>query len=129
MRVLMAVAVAATLAGCVTASQVLQGYMGRPIQDAVVDYGPPANVFDMGDGRRAFQWSMTRSYQMPTTTQTNVNVYAPPGGAFINGTATSRTTGGQVVESTCLYTAFASWDASRNAWIVVGFQKPRWTCE
>ena len=54
------------LSGC--ASQIMQRYIGQDAREVVVDYGPPANAMDMGDGRRAFQWVMDSSYTTPTTT-------------------------------------------------------------
>jgi hypothetical protein len=42
------------LAGC--AADIMRGYVGRTPQDMMARYGRPANVFDMPDGRRAYQW-------------------------------------------------------------------------
>ena len=64
MRKLVALFALLSLSAC--ASQIMQGYVGKPIQSAMVDYGPPVNAFDMGDGRRAFQWVMNQTYIMPT---------------------------------------------------------------
>ena len=41
------------LSGC--ASQIMNSYVGNDVREVMVDYGTPANAFDMGDGRRAFQ--------------------------------------------------------------------------
>lgn len=111
------------LAGC--ASSIMQGYVGKPLQAAMVDYGPPANAFDMGDGRRAFQWSMTSTGQMPTF----VNNWgtATPMGNSVWWTQNTQITGGGTVSRECLYTLYARW--SDGAWIVEGFEKPRFACE
>ena len=56
----MSVLALSTLIGC--ASEIMKGYVGRPVQDVMLDYGAPTNAFDMGDGRRAFQWIIHSSY-------------------------------------------------------------------
>ena len=40
------------LSGCAT--EIMQGYVGRSIQEPILDYGPPVNVVEMGQGRRHF---------------------------------------------------------------------------
>lgn len=45
---------AALLASCASTS--MKGYVGRPIEDAFMTQGAPENVFDLSDGRRAFQF-------------------------------------------------------------------------
>ena len=42
------------MAGC--ASTHMQQYLGKDIREVVMDSGPPENVLDLGDGRRAFQF-------------------------------------------------------------------------
>ncbi|MBW8743281.1 MAG: hypothetical protein JF628_02845 [Sphingomonas sp.] len=42
------------LTGCAT--DIMRGYIGRTPQDVMARYGRPDNVFDMPDGRRAYQW-------------------------------------------------------------------------
>ena len=56
------------LTGC--ASQIMESYMNDPLSSAVARYGPPFSAYDMGDGRRAFQWkySGTSVVTMPSTT-------------------------------------------------------------
>jgi hypothetical protein len=46
--------VALALAGC--ASTAMKGYVGKPIEEAFMTQGAPENVFDLPDGRRAFQF-------------------------------------------------------------------------
>jgi hypothetical protein len=104
----------------------MEGYVGQPLQAAMARNGPPDVVFDMPDGRRAFQWVVTSEGRMPTMTTTNANIYAPPG-AFANVNSTSMTTGGGVVTNTCRYTMYAEW--RDNAWIFTGFEPPRFMCQ
>lgn len=120
-----AVAAALAVTGC--ASSIMGGYMGEPVQSAMVKYGPPQAAFDMGDGRRAFQWSMDQSYTTPTTVnnQGNANVY----GNSVWWTEKTQISGGQTLNSTCNYTMYGRWSESANAWILESFEKPRLMCE
>lgn len=45
---------AIALAAC--ASTEMKPYVGRPIEDVLLAYGPPAQTIDMADGRRAYQF-------------------------------------------------------------------------
>jgi len=39
--------------GCATrssATEIMTSFVGHDIRNVVVDYGPPSNAFDMGDG-------------------------------------------------------------------------------
>lgn len=105
------------LAGC--ASQIMKGYIGKPVQAVVVDYGPPSASFDMSDGRKAFQWSRTSSYTLPTTAYTTNTAYS----------SYTTVAGGQQITEHCVYTLFARWNADREAWIVTGFNDPSLDCE
>lgn len=122
-----AVAVAVGLSGCAT--QIMQSYVGKTVQDAAVRYGPPTNVFDMPDGRRAFQWSVSSTYVAPRTTTTNLSLYAPPGSAFASGSAQTTSYGGQPITQTCLYTVFGRYNQGVGAWIIESFEKPSFMCQ
>jgi len=123
MRVVLFAALA--LGGC--ASSIMEGFVGDPLQTAMVRYGPPQNAFDMGDGRRAFQWSMTSSYTTPTQVTNTGNAY--PIGNTVWWTQNTQISGGQTFNSECIYTLYGSWDDSASVWRVTGFEKPDWTCE
>jgi len=108
------------LAGCATG--IMQSYVGQDIRQVVVKRGPPVNAMDMGDGRRAFQWTENESFTTPTN-------------AYTTGTANSgwysantTITGGQTFTQTCLYTLYARWDDARKGWVVDSFEKPAWDC-
>ena len=107
-------------AGC--ASQIMGEFVGQNINQVMVEYGPPVNVFDVGDGRRAFQWRMDEAIIMPQTT--NYSAYTT--GSITTGTAT--TTGGYVGSYSCFYTLYAKQNKP-NSWVVVGFEKPSLFCE
>ncbi|MFG6564917.1 hypothetical protein ACGYLI_11930 [Sulfitobacter sp. 1A13421] len=104
------------LTGC--ASQIMQGYVGKDITDAVLDYGPPTNVLELPDGRVAFQWNRSSSYTAPTTT----NIYG------YGNYATATTYGGGTTFYECLYTLFAKPNAQKS-YTVVGFKEPTLMCE
>lgn len=113
------------LAGC--ASQIMQGYVGKDVREVMLDYGPPANAFDMGDGRRAFQWVQNSSYTTPT--YANTTATATPAGYTTWVNSNTQITGGQTINSQCIYTLFARWDDTADGWTVVGFRKPSLMCE
>lgn len=113
------------LAGC--ASQIMQGYVGQPVQVAMVDYGPPVNAIDMGGGARAFQWLMTQSFRTPVQTTNNGVLY--PVGNSLWWTQNTTVIGGQTVTNECLYTLLAQWSEERRVWVVTGFRKPPLRCE
>lgn len=104
------------------ASQIMQGYVGKDITEVMVERGAPSAVFDMPDGRRAFQWQINQGIPMPSTSTTTM---AHTGGF---GTATTTTTGGGVVTQRCVYTLYAE-PAPQDRFTVVGFEPPRLGCE
>lgn len=113
------------IAGC--ASQIMESYVGKDIREAALDYGPPSNAIDMGDNERAFQWVMNSSFTTPVTTTTTGSVTSYGPGSWINTNTT--VTGGETVNSSCIYTLMARWNERSESWIVTGFRKPRFTCE
>src|SRR5688572_24647351 len=68
----LSIALCVILAGC--ASSIMNGYMGKSLQEAMLDYGPPSNAFDMPDGSRAFQWVMNSSGSTATMASTTGTV-------------------------------------------------------
>ena len=116
---------ALALSGCATA--VLEGYIGQPVQQVMIERGAPDMVIDLPDGRRAFQWVVTSQHTTPVQTYGQANIYAPPG-AFATVNHTQTTYGGQTVEQTCRYTLFGRFDAASRSWIVESFQKPSLLC-
>lgn len=123
--VIIAAVLALGLSGCATA--IMEGYIGKPVQQAMIDRGPPDMVMDLPDGRRAFQWVINSSYTTPRQTYGQANIYAPPG-AYANVNYNQMTFGGQTITSSCRYTMYASWDEAQRTWVFVGFEKPRLDC-
>lgn len=117
------------LAGC--ASQIMQGYVGKTVADAVMDYGAPETAFDISKHERAFVWKMRNSTIIPGSSNTYGNVTGYGNMAFYN--AHTYTSPSFVSEGTCAYVLYAK--RSRKdiqgpaAWTVTGFKKPRLDCE
>lgn len=127
MRIMKLIAIFGTflVAGC--ASQIMSGYIGQSVQEAMLDYGPPINSFDMPDGSRAFQWVLTSSYVQPTTISQSGNVQTS--GNDLSWMSNTRITGGQQVTNACAYTMLARWIDASKAWVFYDFRKPRFLCE
>jgi len=113
------------ITGC--ASQIMQSYVGKDVREAMLDYGPPANAFDMGDGRRAFQWAINSSYTTPSYATTTGNIYGSGPTAWV--TTNTVITGGQTINSRCIYTVFGRWNTQRNGWVIESFRPPNFMCE
>ena len=111
-------ATAILLTACVSTH--MKQYVGRDIREVMVDGGEPANVFDMGDGRRAFQFYWGGgTFAVPQTTTTTGSVVG-------NSVYLSSTTlpGGVVHSPGCLITYFARYDDGGDAWIVSDIAYP-----
>jgi hypothetical protein len=115
----------ACLAGC--ASQIMQSYVGKDVREVMLDYGAPSNAFDMGEGRRAFQWVIRSSYAVPATATTTGSVNTVGSTSWVNSDTTIS--GGQTINSKCLYTMFARWSDGTKGWVVTDFKKPNLMCE
>ena len=122
-KLLAIVSTLAVIAGCVSATEIMESYVGKDVREVVIDYGPPANAMDMDDGRRAFQWVMTSSRTTPTTARTTGTVSADGDAASVS--SRTRITGGQTINSRRIYTLYGEWDESRNGWIITSFEQPR----
>jgi len=105
----------------------MEGFIGQPVQQAMLKYGPPTNAFDMGDGKRAFQWVVTKQF----TTPTNVSSYghASGYGNHVSWTENSTITGGVPIINRCVYTMYGEWKEHLGSWVLVGFEKPKLSCE
>ncbi len=108
------------VAGC--ASDIMRAAVGKTLQEGMLEYGPPANAFDMPDGTRAFQWvwnysGMTPSYATTTGTVTGY-------GNMALWSQQTVITGGVPIQGQCIYTMFARWDQGRNAWVFTGYKPP-----
>ena len=121
------VATLVALAGC--ASQQMKTYVGKDIQDVMVDYGKPDNEFNMPDGRRAFQWTKESTSESPRfvdTTETTQE-HRRHDDKYVESTTIIH--GGETSHTKCVYTMFGTWDAARDTWVIVDFKKPSFACE
>ncbi|PVA11868.1 hypothetical protein DC366_02725 [Pelagivirga sediminicola] len=117
---------AAWLAGC--APPVLDKYMGRPILDPMLDFGKPDEVFDLPDGRRAFQWKVEKNATRPSPKPV-IGVGVGIGRGRWGGGWSQVTTVGTSYESytkTCVYTLIGN--RRGDTWIVTGQRRPAPGC-
>jgi hypothetical protein len=116
---------ALAVVGC--ASSIMNGFVGRPLQSAMVRYGPPTNAFDMPDGTRAFQWVLTNNYSPPVQSYNSGSAYTV--GNRVHWYQNTSTIGGQPINSECAYTMYGSWDEQQNSWVMSGFEEPSFLCQ
>ena len=103
----------------------MKKFIGKDVRYIAVEDGPPTNVFDMPDGRRAFQyyWGGGK-YYVPKTTTTQGQVQLVGDAAYYSDQKVES--GGFAVESQgCLITYFAAWNAEKKGWIVVDIWYPK----
>lgn len=115
-RALVALAVAALLSSCVSTQ--MKGLVGSPVQEAQIRYGAPAQVIEMPDGRRAYQFRSGGGAVV-------VPGYATTTATAVGNTVTARTVGspGGVVETPgCLLTFLARERA--GTWIIEDIRVP-----
>ncbi len=101
----------------------MEGYVGKSVSEPMLDYGRPAEVYDLPNGQRAFQWEMQSSGVMPVNSYGSANVYGSGGWA----TATTTQTNYVPYSQSCRYTLIGERDG--NDWIIVSFRKPTLGCE
>lgn len=101
----------------------MQGYVGKSIQEPILDYGPPANIVDLSDGQRAFQWQIESSGVVPISSPSTSTIYGSGGFATVSTTTTNYLP----YSNSCLYTLLAR--PSGDDFVVTGFRKPRLGCE
>ena len=103
----------------------MKQYMVKDIRDVVIDSGPPINVFDMGDKRRAFQFYWGGgSYVVPQVATGSGSATTLGNTTWYSATALA-TGGGMVTSEGCLITYLTQWDESRQAWIVDEYRYPK----
>jgi hypothetical protein len=105
-----------SLVSCV--STMMEGYLGKPIEEAQLEFGPPIQVLDMPDGRRAFQFRYGGGPVMvPGSSTSTVTTYGNT--ATVN---TFGTPGGVLYTEGCILTFFALKEG--NAWIIRDLKVP-----
>lgn len=120
-----ALGVALMITACISTAGLQKKYVGKTVLDVVVEEGPPANVFDMGDGRRAFQWKFGGgTIQIPATTTSSGQVSVVGNQAWFTQTAVTSPAVA-VTSDGCYWTVFGIWDENRKAWVVADARTPR----
>ncbi|MFE0017459.1 hypothetical protein ACFWXH_21630 [Mesorhizobium sp. NPDC059054] len=114
-----AFAAAIFLVGC--ASDIMKNYVGRPVEEVIVDYGPPSTVLELSRDERAYQWRKVSTSVVPGSTSGEIKDTR-------RGTRYEETvTPGYVEEQECFYTFYARrWG---KGWYVTSFRKPKLECE
>jgi hypothetical protein len=122
-KTLAAVLTLLILSGCVYSS--MKQFIGKDARYIQIEEGPPVSVFDLPDGRRAFQYLRNRgTRQVPRTATTSGQVQLIGDTAFY--AEQKLEVGGQVVESRdCRVTYLARWDAAQKGWIVTDIAHPK----
>jgi hypothetical protein len=123
------------MASC--ASSIMKGYIGKNINEPILDYGPPSNVIELSKTQKAYQWINVSQNTTPVTVNSygnsygtaNAYSYGNSASAYGNSTytGTSTVTGGNTYNSKCVYTLIA--DKKEKDWIVTSFRKPSFMCE
>ena len=123
MRIILLLLTLILLQGC--ASTHMKQYLNKDIREVIIDSGPPINAFDMGDGRRAFQFRWGGgTYVVPQTTSISGTSTTIANSTWYSGSAI--TTGGGVVTSEgCIITYFALWDVEKNTWVISEYRVPK----
>lgn len=111
---------ATLLSGCAT--DIMQGYVGKSIQEPILDYGPPTNIVELDDGRRGYQWQINSSGVIPMTMPSSSTVYSGGQMAVVNTQSTTYLP----YSSECLYTLTAT--KQGKSYVVDGFRQPSFDC-
>lgn len=109
------------LIGC-TADQ-MRTYIGQDIRSVELNYGPPVNQIDLGNGTRAFQWQKISVETTPVSAVSTTEKEK-------KGRRTTQTQfiGGDTSVTKCLYTFIAMWNPQANGWVVTGIREPSFDC-
>lgn len=113
------------LFGC--ASQIMSGFVGKPMTAVVSQYGFPVSAFDLDSNKRAFVWQLNNSVVVPGSSSTTGMVVGNQ--IFAN----TYTTPAHTSSFSCAYVLHAEKTRSDiegpEAWTIVGFEKPKFSCE
>ncbi len=118
------------VSACTSSHEKLATYVGQDIQQVVAEFGYPNVAFDMGDGRRDFQWTVKMSTTRPAQAISRGAV-TNPADLFdpeLEMTRIAPMYRGQPVAAECYYTMITQWNDNSKLWIVTGYQKPRSGC-
>lgn len=93
MRVVVVVALSATLAGCAASRQEVAArlgdqFVGKNVDSLVVEFGPPTSMFKMNSGQTSYVWQLTsvtdiagdRGYAQAQSRFCKVSIITSPAG-------------------------------------------------
>lgn len=105
----------------------MAGYVGKPLVEPVLDYGPPTYSVEMEDNTHAFVWAMSDETTIPGHATTTGNVYGSS--VYTHTTLTPA----QTITTDCNYVLYAKATTKKpegpKDWLVTGFRKPTFDCE
>jgi hypothetical protein len=109
------------LSGC--AADKMRSYIGQDIRAVELDYGPPSNQIDLGNGTRAFQWTKISVNTTPVSAVSTTDKDR-------KGRKTTQTQfiGGDQSVTRCLYTFITARSPRTDGWIVTAIQEPSFDC-
>ncbi len=115
---------ALTLAGC--ASDIMRGYLGRGPEAVMARYGPPDSVFDMPDGRRAYQWVQISQSTSPGSEESRTRWVKRRGDGPPERVTVTKVTPPTSAERRCFYTLYAHREG--GGWVFDDFARPEFGC-
>jgi len=125
MKKISLLALAVLLTGC--ASQIMSGFVGKPVTAVIGQYGFPAGAYEVDKNKRAFVWQMNNSVVVPGSSFTSGTVI---GNQIFANTYTSPAYASSFACSYVMYAEKTRQDIEGPAaWTIVGFEKPSLGCE
>jgi hypothetical protein len=116
-------ALSLALSGCVSTH--MKGFIGKDIREVMMTEGPPINAFDLGDGRRAFQYRFGGG-TFVTSQVSNTTGSATTVGNTVWLDQRTITQPAAIVESEgCLISYIAEFSVLKSAWTVVDIRYPK----
>jgi hypothetical protein len=103
----------------------MQGYVGRSLSEPMLDHGSPTEVFELSDGRRAYQWEITKEGFRPAPRPT-IGIGVGIGTGGWGGGVTTVNQSYVPYSKTCRYTLIT--DKRGNDWVVSSLRKPAQGC-
>ena len=103
----------------------MKQFVGKDVREVVISDGAPTNIFDLGDGRRVFQFYWGGgTYAVPGRVQGYSLSTVIGNTVYTSGSA--LVTPPRVIESRgCLISYIANWDQELNGWIVAEIRYPK----
>lgn len=109
----------ALLTAC--ASTTMKSYIGAPITNVMLDYGPPDNIYSLGPGQQAYQWRKNKTQVFPGSSNGEMRTTSQGERYEVSETP------GYVERIDCFYTFYTR--SSGSDWYVTDFRQPSLECE